>query len=373
MSELYLGLMSGTSIDGLDVALVDFSGRKPKLMDYQTFDLPQALIQDLHLLCSPGHNEIERMGQADRQIAQVSAKACLSLIKSNYLQPEKINAIGSHGQTIRHIPNGEWSFSLQIGDPNTIAALTNIDVIADFRRKDIALGGQGAPLVPAFHQAVFAHPEKARAVVNIGGIANITYLPAQAGKQVMGFDTGPGNTLLDAWCKRHTGKSYDDKGQWAAQGRADPVLLEQLCADPYFAAPAPKSTGREYFNLTWLDQHLAKLGHNLSAQTVQATLIMLTTITISQQIQLFADVEQVYICGGGARNEFLMEELESELHESELYTTDELGVPADAVEAVAFAWLAYAYKHGIPGNVPSVTGASKATILGTFCPKRDLI
>ncbi|MBL4630089.1 MAG: anhydro-N-acetylmuramic acid kinase, partial [Paraglaciecola sp.] len=319
----------------------------------------------------PSENEIERMGRADRAVAEVFAQASLQLLKDNYIRPDQITAIGSHGQTIRHMPLGEHSFSLQIGDPNTLATLTGIDVIADFRRKDIALGGRGAPLVPAFHKAVFADPTKSRIVVNIGGISNITYLPKNDTDDIIGYDTGPGNTLLDVWCKQHTGQKYDDKGQWAAQCSADPELLQLLCSHPYFSAPAPKSTGREAFNLQWLEQNLANMTRQLDPQVVQATLVMLTTNTISKQILQFKDVEQVYICGGGARNEFLVEELESELHECELFTTDELGVEADAVEAMAFAWLAYAYVNNIQGSIASVTGAKKGAVLGTYCPGRE--
>lgn len=371
MTELYLGLMSGTSVDGIDVALVDFSSKNPRLMDCQTFPLPASLVKDIHQLCAPSDNEIELMGRVDREFSEICAHASLELLKSNYVRPDQIKAIGSHGQTIRHIPYGEHSFSIQIGDPNTLAVLTGIDVVADFRRKDIALGGQGAPLVPAFHQAIFADPDRSRMVVNIGGISNITYLPKLGGGEIVGYDTGPGNTLLDAWCNLHTGNKYDDKGQWAAQGTADPELLERLCAHPYFCAAAPKSTGREAFNLAWLEQELVRYGKTLSAQTVQTTLVMLTARTISQQIQHFSDVEQVYLCGGGALNEFLVEELESELHECELFSTEELNVPADAVEAMAFAWLAHAHINGIQGSVSSVTGASRGAVLGTFCPGRE--
>jgi anhydro-N-acetylmuramic acid kinase len=269
------------------------------------------------------------------------------------------------------MPFGEHGFSLQIGDPNTLAILTGIDVIADFRRKDIALGGQGAPLVPAFHKAMFASSTKSRMVINIGGIANITYLPKSNSDDIIGFDIGPGNTLLDVWCKLHTGQNYDEKGQWAAQCSADPELLQLLSKHPYFSAPAPKSTGREQFNLSWLQQNLTSMHRHIDPQVVQATLVMLTTSTIAKQILEFKDVEQVYICGGGARNEFLVEELESELHACELFTTDELGVTADAVEAMAFAWLAYAHVNKIQGSIASVTGASKGAILGTYCPGRE--
>jgi anhydro-N-acetylmuramic acid kinase len=363
--------MSGTSIDGVDVALVDFSGSHPRLLDCKTFPFPRSLSDELHQLSAPSDNEIELMGRADRAVAELFAEASLQLLKDNYIRPDQIIAIGSHGQTIRHIPFGEHSFSLQIGDPNTLAILTGIDVIADFRRKDIALGGQGAPLVPAFHKAMFACSTKSRMVINIGGIANITYLPKSNSDHIIGFDTGPGNTLLDVWCKLHTGQNYDEKGQWAAQCSADPELLQLLSKHPYFAAPAPKSTGREQFNLSWLQQNLTRMQRHIDPQVVQTTLVMLTTSTIAKQILKFKDVEQVYICGGGARNEFLVEELESELHECELFTTDELGVTADAVEAMAFAWLAYAHVNKIQGSVASVPGATRGAVLGTFCPGRE--
>jgi anhydro-N-acetylmuramic acid kinase len=371
MPQLYLGLMSGTSIDGVDVALADFTGSHPRLLDCKTFPFPRSLSDELHELSAPSDNEIGLMGRADRAVAEVFAEASLQLLKDNYIRPDQIIAIGSHGQTIRHMPFGEHGFSLQIGDPNTLAILTGIDVIADFRRKDIALGGQGAPLVPAFHKAMFASSTKSRMVINIGGIANITYLPKSNSDDIIGFDIGPGNTLLDVWCKLHTGQNYDEKGQWAAQCSADPELLQLLSKHPYFSAPAPKSTGREQFNLSWLQQNLTSMHRHIDPQIVQATLVMLTTSTIAKQILEFKDVEQVYICGGGARNEFLVEELESELHACELFTTDELGVTADAVEAMAFAWLAYAHVNKIQGSIASVTGASKGAILGTYCPGRE--
>jgi anhydro-N-acetylmuramic acid kinase len=371
MPQLYLGLMSGTSIDGVDVAIVDFTGSHPRLLDCKTFPFPCSLSDELHQLSASSDNEIELMGRADRAAAELFAEASLQLLKDNYIRPDQIIAIGSHGQTIRHIPFGEHSFSLQIGDPNTLATLTGIDVIADFRRRDIALGGQGTPLLPAFHKAMFASSTKSRIVINIGGIANITYLPKSNSDDIIGFDTGPGNTLLDVWCELHTGQNYDEKGQWAAQCSADLELLQLLSKHPYFSAPAPKSTGREVFNLSWLQQNLTSIHRHIDPQVVQATLVMLTTSTIAKQILEFKDVEQVYICGGGARNEFLVEELESELHACELFTTDELGVTADAVEAMAFAWLAYAHVNKIQGSIASVTGASKGAILGTYCPGRE--
>jgi anhydro-N-acetylmuramic acid kinase len=360
--------MSGTSMDGIDAALVDFSGVHPRLLDCQTFPFTSQLLDELHQLCAPSNNEINLLGLADRAVAQAFSEAINRLLASNYIRPEQIRAIGSHGQTIRHMPEGKHAFSLQIGDPNSISVLTGIDVIADFRRKDIALGGQGAPLVPAFHQAAFGSDKESRVVVNIGGIANITYLPKDKSKQILGYDTGPGNTLLDAWCKKHTGNNYDAKGEWAAQSTADPQLLRTLYSHPYFHQSAPKSTGRELFHLAWLEQQLAVQADKIEPQMVQATLVALTSMSIAAQIHKFDDVEQVYVCGGGAQNEFLMEYLESDLHECELCYTDTLGIGTDAVEAMAFAWLAYAHINKISGNIPSVTGASRAAVLGTYCP-----
>ncbi|MFT5676230.1 MAG: anhydro-N-acetylmuramic acid kinase [Paraglaciecola sp.] len=368
MSQLYLGLMSGTSMDGVDAALVDFSELHPRLIDCQTYPYPPQLLNELHQLCSPSENEIVLMGRADRAVAEVFAYAVSSLLKANFIRPDQITAIGSHGQTIRHIPQGEHSFSLQIGDPNTLTCLTGIDVVADFRRKDIALDGQGAPLVPAFHQAVFAAEDQARVVLNIGGISNITYLPADKNKQVLGFDTGPGNTLMDAWCNKHTGQKFDIKGAWAAKSSADAGLFALLHKHPYFTQSAPKSTGREVFNLQWLEQKLAEYPVQLREESVQSTLVLLTCRTITEQITKLSDVTQVFVCGGGAQNEFLMECLENDLHEYEFGTTDALGIPTDSVEAMAFAWLAYAHINGIEGNIPAVTGARKGAVLGTFCP-----
>ncbi len=368
MRELYIGLMSGTSIDGVDAALVDFSGPFPKLLDCQTYPMPHSLLESLHSLCSPGENEIERLGRADRAVAEVFSQAALQLIKDNNVQAKEVRAIGSHGQTIRHMPEKTQGFSLQIGDPNTMAVLTEIDVVADFRRKDMALGGQGAPLVPAFHKAVFSNTKQARVVVNIGGIANLTYLPKTTTEDVIGFDTGPGNTLLDAWCKLHRGQNYDEKGQWAAQGTADPGLLKALSSHPYFATSAPKSTGRELFNLPWLESHIEQLPDKLEPQAVQATLVELTVQSIVSHIRQLGPVEQIYICGGGAHNDFLMAQLALALKGYELYKTDQLGVHTDAVEAMAFAWLAYAHLNHLPGSIASVTGATRDAVLGVFCP-----
>ena len=368
MSELYLGLMSGTSMDGIDAALVDFSNTTPQLIDFQTYKYPPHLLEQLHQLCQSSDNEIVHMGEADRIVGRVFAQAVNKLLEHNNILPSQVRAIGSHGQTIRHHPGGAQGFSLQIGDANTIAVLTGIDVIADFRRKDVALGGQGAPLTPAFHQAVFSDHHQSRVVLNIGGIANITYLPADKNKPILGFDTGPGNTLLDVWCKTHTGKAFDEKGAWAAGGVVDPMLLKGLLSHPYFAETAPKSTGREAFNLNWLQQQIATLPHVIDEHSVQATLVMLTCHSIARQVNLLEDVQQLYVCGGGAQNDFMMECLENELFDCELFNTDELGIHPDAVEAMAFAWFAYAHQHKLAGNIPSVTGARRGAVLGAAFP-----
>ena len=319
-------------------------------------------------MCQPGENEIKRLGQVDRELAFAFADAVKTLLKDNDLHASDIRAVGSHGQTVRHHPELDPGFTLQLGDPSTLAIETGIDVVADFRRKDIALGGEGAPLAPAFHQAVFSSEENSRIILNIGGISNITYLPQDRSHSVVGFDTGPGNTLLDAWCFRHTRNSYDKNGAWAAQGQVDKSLLKVLLDHPYLKQDYPKSTGRETFHLPWLDGQLEKHGKALSAQSVQATLAWFSAVSIADQIKQFKDVEQVYVCGGGARNDFLMECLETELHECELHTTDALGINPDAVESAAFAWFAYAHLHQIHGNLPSVTGAKRSGILGALYP-----
>lgn len=361
---LYVGLMSGTSMDGIDTAIVDFSGVRAELVDFKTYRYPNPLLDKLNTLCHKSDDELMLLGQTDREVGQVFANAVTEILKYNNLGSEDICAIGSHGQTVRHYSDPKRGFTMQIGDPNTIAALTNIDVVADFRRKDIALGGQGAPLAPAFHNAWFYSPICNRVVLNIGGIANLTFLPKSSKDNVIGYDTGPGNTLLDAWCKKHIGRDFDEKGAWAAEGKADPFLLNCLLSHPYFAEPAPKSTGRETFHLDWLEQQLAVLPNRLDPQTVQATLVTLTCVTVVEQINKLPDVKEVYVCGGGSQNDFLMECLENELFDCDLYATDELGMPPDAVEAMAFAWFAYAYQQAIPGNIPSVTGASRYTVLG---------
>lgn len=362
--QLYLGLMSGTSLDGIDVALLDFTPQPPLLLAAKTFPLPASLRSELLALCQPGENEIERLGRADRALGEACAAAALTLLRESGTAAHQVSAIGSHGQTIRHQPQGDDAFTLQIGDPATIAERTGITTVADFRRRDIAAGGEGAPLVPPFHRALFGGARN-RAVVNIGGIANITALPADG--SLLGFDTGPGNTLLDGWVAQHRGEAYDLDGAWAASGMVHAALLQRLLGEPFLHQPPPKSTGRELFQLAWLTQHLAQLDTVPAAADVQATLAELTAVTIAMAIDaLPCAINEVYVCGGGAYNRDLMRRLEQQLHPRLLASTAQLGLAPEWVEAAAFAWLARRTLAGLPGNEPTVTGAAHPRILGAI-------
>ncbi|MDY0007527.1 MAG: anhydro-N-acetylmuramic acid kinase [Spongiibacteraceae bacterium] len=367
MPELYIGLMSGTSMDGIDAALVDFACHPPKQLAALTLPLPAPLRAQLAGLCLPGDDEIERMGRADRALGELLADAALAVVKAAGVEPGTVTAIGSHGQTIRHRPNGTGAFSLQIGDPATVAERTGITTVADFRRRDIAAGGQGAPLVPPFHRALFGAMTRSRVIINIGGIANITVLPAAG--TLTGFDTGPGNTLLDGWIRRHQDLPYDRDGLWAASGKVHEPLLRALMGDTYFGLTAPKSTGREHFNLDWLESHLARLGGPIAAADVQATLAELTAASIAQEIAaLPIHMDELFVCGGGAYNGDLLARLKRRLQPRRLATTAELGLEPEWVEAVAFAWLARQTMERKPGNEPAVTGAAHYRILGAIHP-----
>ncbi|MCR8924401.1 anhydro-N-acetylmuramic acid kinase [Dasania sp. GY-MA-18] len=363
--QRYIGLMSGTSMDGIDAAILEVSPKGFKLGQHYSHNIPPALHQQLLALCAPGDNEIIRMGQADYLLGMEFATAVKKLLNISGLKPADITAIGSHGQTIRHHPQGPSPFSLQIGNPNLITQHTGICTVADFRSRDIAAGGQGAPLAPAFHQAAFASPDTNRVIVNIGGMANIT--PLIKGQATQGFDTGPGNVLLDYWIAKNIGERYDRNGDWAASGQVLTDLLSQMQQDPYFALPAPKSTGREYFNSYWLEQQLDQRSDKPA--DVQATLLQLTANTIAQAIQALGyPINEVYIGGGGAHNLALMQALKLALTPYSVHSTGALGIAPDWVEAAAFAWLAQQTLNSRSGNIPAATGANSACILGAIYP-----
>jgi len=367
---LYLGLMSGTSLDGVDAALLEVGPDRPTLRGVHHRPLPQELRREILALNRPGGiDELDRMGQLDRRLGQLFAETATQLLRHTGLAADDLRAIGSHGQTLRHRPPGmlppELAFTLQIGDPATIAEHTGILTVADFRRRDLAAGGQGAPLVPAFHQAMFAGTVH-RAIVNIGGMANITLLAS--GQAPTGFDTGPGNVLMDAWCRLHLQQPHDEGGRWAAGGQVDEALLDALLQHPFFAQPPPKSTGRESFHLPWLEQVLEQHATTREPQDIQATLLELTARSIARAIQDAGDVAEVYCCGGGAHNRFLLERLTRLLSPRRVATTEVLGLHPDWVEAAAFGWLAHLALNHQPGSVPEVTGATAPRILGAIYP-----
>ncbi len=364
VGELFVGVLSGTSVDAIDAAVVRF-GPRVELVATHSLAYPSDLRAELLALAVPGANEIDRLGQADGSVGRFFAQAVRELLEKAGLEAGAIRAVGSHGQTIRHRPGLEVPFTLQVGDPNVIAAGTGIPVAADFRRKDMALGGQGAPLVPAFHEAIFRTKGVDRAVINIGGIANLTILPGDSALPVGGFDSGPGNTLLDAWSRRVLNEPMDRGGALAARGRIAHRLLEACLADPYFSRLPPKSTGPEYFSMAWLQRHLEVSGP-LTDADVQATLLALTTRTLGAAIRQHAGLgrQEVFVCGGGAKNDVLMRSLQDHLTGCVVERTDVLGVAGDWVEAMAFAWFARQRMAAGFGNCPAVTGASRPVVLG---------
>jgi anhydro-N-acetylmuramic acid kinase len=365
MTDFYIGLMSGTSVDGIDAALVDFSQAPPTVMATHYIPYSPALREQILSLCKTGENEIQRLGELDIILGREFARAVNGMLQQQSISAQDVKAIGSHGQTVRHYPFQPYGFTLQIGDPNTIAAETGITTVADFRRKDVALGGQGAPLVPAFHRQILASNVMNRAIVNIGGIANITLLPKNNPSPVTGFDTGPGNTLMDGWIYDQQQESHDKNGAWASQGVIRPELLNILLADPYFKLAAPKSTGREYFNQTWLQRQLAKYGQPINPVDVQATLAELTARSIIDITKASLPPGEILICGGGTHNAFLMSRLR-ELAQPEFTvdSTSKYNLDPDWMEAMAFAWLARQTLNRQPGNLPSVTGAKLSAVLG---------
>ena len=364
-SGRYIGVMSGTSLDGVDVVLAVIDENSVTQLASLSWPIPIAVKEAVLAICQGQPLTLSQLGQLDNRLGNLFADAVLALMSQEKLAAQDIVAIGCHGQTVWHEPTGNAPHTMQIGDNNIIVARTGVSVVGDFRRRDMALGGQGAPLVPAFHQALLAHVSERRMILNIGGIANLSLLIP--GQPVRGFDTGPGNMLIDAWIWRNLGKPYDKDAEWANEGKVILPLLQDMLNDPYFAAPAPKSTGREYFNYGWLSQFLARYP-GLRAQDVQATLTELTAVTISEQVLLSGGCERLLVCGGGSRNPLVMARLAGLLAGTEVATTDEYGISGDDMEALAFAWLAWRTVAGLPGNLPSVTGASQATVLGAIFP-----
>mgnify|MGYP002655429998 FL=1 len=375
--QYYLGMMSGTSLDGVDIALVDFS-QDPQLILSDFFPMPEDLREKLTTLIQVGETTLQNLGELDHKLALLYSDCVNAFLQKNTFWPNQIQAIGCQGQTVWHSPNSQFPFTMQLGDMNLLAVKTGISVIGDFRRKDMAWGGQGAPLVPAFHEAVFSNSHFATVVLNIGGISNVSILfPNQA---VIGFDTGPGNTLLDQWIEKHQGLRYDENGEWAAKGKVNKVLLDELLNEPFFSLPAPKSTGRELFNLVWLNHKIAKIREKLTAlsvemsfrpEDVRATLVELTVTSIVNALnQLQTDLpKRLLVCGGGAKNSLIMRGLHDNLLDWQVGTTTEQGFDIDYVEAAAFAWLAYCRINNLPANLPSVTGAKSAVSLGAIFPK----
>jgi anhydro-N-acetylmuramic acid kinase len=368
-STLFIGIMSGTSLDGIDVCLVNAEPTRFEVIATHFLPYPPEIKSALLVLHTPSHNELEVAQGIANQLAKLYAQAVNTLMAMQHLKPSQIAAIGCHGQTIRHRPviEGDIGFTLQIGNAALLAELTQITVVSDFRSRDIAAGGQGAPLVPAFHQSIFSHPNKCRAIVNIGGIANITYLPKSSDKlaPVLGFDSGPGNMLIDAWIQRHLQRDYDANGAWAATGKIDKTLLHSMMSEAYFVPSPPKSTGRDLFNDTWLEKHLSNT--SLQPQDVARTLVALTVDSIVDALQRFCPaVDEVYLCGGGAHNTLLRQALRSSMQGTPIELTDALNVGVDWVEAAAFAWLAQQTILHQPSNLPAVTGAKGLRILGAI-------
>jgi anhydro-N-acetylmuramic acid kinase len=386
MSDCYIGLMSGTSLDGVDGVIADFSGDKISVICHAYEAFTPVLRAELMALNTPGHDELHRAALAENALARAYASVVASLLSQADVGRDTIRAVGAHGQTVRHRPQAfdadaashqSGGYTLQLNNPALLAELTGIDVVADFRRRDVAAGGQGAPLVPAFHQAVFGSPHHSVAVLNIGGISNITLLPADATSStqdpasVSGFDCGPGNALMDHWCQAHTGQAFDDAGRWAASGEVHAALLESLVDEAYFRQTPPKSTGRDLFNVSWLTAKLAPFG-NLQAVDVQATLTELTARICCDALKYTATgapttVKTLIVCGGGALNTYLMARLAA-LSGVVVQSSQQHGLPPLQVEAAAFAWLARRCVRRETGNLPKVTGAQGARILGAIYP-----
>ena len=361
--EIYIGLMSGTSLDGIDIAIVDFNCKPPKLLFSDTFPYTGAIKLRIKDITLDKTASIDSLCQLNIELGHAYAMVVNKSLKSAGLDCSQIRAIGNHGQTIRHCPDATFPYTLQSGDPNTLTVETNITTIADFRGIDIALGGQGAPLAPAFHQSVFSSSTTNRAIINIGGIANVTYLPSNPAEKIMGFDTGPGNTLSDYWVDLHKNVAYDDAGQWAKNGQIiDGLLAEMVNKESFFTQPAPKSTGTDHFNASWLSAFNI---NDYAPNDVQTTLVELTALSIANSILGLPNTQiECYICGGGSQNLYLIERIQKRLPTLLIQTTKPLGIDPDYVEAIAFAWLAKQRIDLKPGNISSSTHANHPAILG---------
>ena len=373
MTALYIGLMSGTSLDGVDGVLADFSpdGAAPlRVLAHVHRPFPAPLAQELLALNTAGDNELHRAALAANALTTLCAQVVEALLSASHTARESVRAIGAHGQTVRHRPRefDGVGYTLQLNSPALLAELTGIAVVADFRSRDVAAGGQGAPLVPAFHRALFGRPGEALGVLNIGGFSNLTVLGADGA--TTGFDCGPGNVLMDFWCRTHTGQAFDASGAWASSGRVVEPLLDAVLADPYFAAPAPKSTGRDQFHAGWLDAQLRALPASTARpQDVQATLAELTARVCARDLSTHApDARELLVCGGGALNLHLMRRLAAKLPGVDVKATDTRGLPATQVEACAFGWLAQQHEQGRSGNLSAVTGARGPRVLGARYP-----
>ena len=364
---LYLGLMSGTSADGIDAALAQFPA-EGGCHFVQGLTLPwDPLLRERLVALGQGGElaSLDELGDVYARIGLAFAAAAVALLQHSGVEAAQVRAIGSHGQTVRHRPSVSPAFTLQLGDANRIAERTGITTVADFRRRDVAAGGQGAPLMPAFHLAMLGTADEDRAVLNLGGIANLTLIPREG--TPLGFDTGPANALLDAWCERHTGHAYDADGAFAASGVVDAALLARWREDPWFALPPPKSTGREQFHLAWVQQQIGH-GQHVAAD-VQATLLELTAVTVADALQrTLPDASRVLVCGGGVRNGHLMQRLAARLPGVVVESSARHGLDPDYLEALGFAWLAQRTLDGLAGNLPSVTGAAGPRILGAIHP-----
>lgn len=366
MPDYCIGLLSGTSIDSIDAAIAALATEGCTLVHTHTHPISAPLRSALAEAAQCRHIEIDELGLLDAQLGDLFAEAALALLESAGIAADQIRAVGCHGQTIRHRPELSPRFTWQIGDPTRIAERTGITTVADFRRRDMAAGGQGAPLAPLFHRYQFASPDENRAVVNIGGIANVTLLPGDSRESIAGFDCGPGNILMDGWIQRHRSIPFDEDGEWAASGHISPGLLKQFLETDFLDRPRPKSTGRELFNLEWLEQRLA--GHPAAPEDVQATLLEFTAQCIAGALLREGKAcQRVLVCGGGARNAALMERLAAKL-DVPVESTDRYGLPPEWVEAATFAWLAQRALDRIPSDTPSVTGAAHPVVLGAIYP-----